>query len=257
MADGAAVEQAGHRAAHVAHDQAHRAPDREIRAPAGTEEVVARVDVELTRDRSVDDHQHGRAGGRRARAVITPALVADPLDCGHHDRHVLRLAARHHRVDRDFLGRDRHEPIADIGELGIRREPDRVQHGAHRRLGGRDDRQSVAPASVEAEVHGGSHVVDLETLGRECARHDGPPGACPNRRRHATTLRRVAATAHLDRCGAGVAYCADSRTQPPLKNGDASAVCPVPARQRARGQILHGVWRAPGLDRRRAPNRVA
>ena len=50
MAERAPVEQPRQRAAHVAHDQPHGPADREVRPPAGTEQVVTGVDVELAGD---------------------------------------------------------------------------------------------------------------------------------------------------------------------------------------------------------------
>src|SRR5215475_15979107 len=104
MPERAAIEEPGERATDVPHHEAHRTPDREIRPPARAEEVVAAVDVERAPNGTVDDHQDAGAAGGSARTVVAPSRIADALHRGDHDRHVLRLAAGHHRVDRDLLG---------------------------------------------------------------------------------------------------------------------------------------------------------
>ncbi len=194
VADGAPVEQARHRAAHVAHHQAQGAADREVGAPAGAEEVIARVDVQLARDGPVDDQQHRGAARRGAGPVVAPARITDPFHRRHHDRHVLGLAARHDRVDGDLLGGDRHRPIPDIGDLGVRGQSGGVQHGTDGRFGGRDDGQAVGPPLLEAQIDGPGGVVDLVALGRERGRHTGTL-LVMRRGRHATTGAGVAATA--------------------------------------------------------------
>ena len=171
VAERAAVEQPRHRAAHVAHDQAHGTADGEVGPPARPEEVVARVDVELTGDRAVDDHQHSRAAGRGARPVIAPARIADALDRGDHDRHVLRATAGHDRVDRHLLRRDVHRAVGDEGDLAVGLELRRLQHRPDPGLGGRDDRQPVRPAPSERQFDGLGLVAGRDALGRQGRSH--------------------------------------------------------------------------------------
>ena len=118
----------------------------------GPKRLSPAVEVEPPRDGPVDDHQDGGAAGGGGGPVIAPPRVGDALDRRHHDRHVLGPAARHDRVDRHLLGAHRHLAIRDEGDLRVRLEARRVQHGAHRRLGGRHDGQAVGPPLAVAEL---------------------------------------------------------------------------------------------------------
>jgi len=93
--------------------------------------------------------------------VIAPRRIADTLDGGHDDRHVLGLAAGHHRVDRDLLRRDGHHPVRDEGDLLLRGEPGRLEHRADPLRRGRHDRKTVGPALCEAELDRVADVLDL------------------------------------------------------------------------------------------------
>ena len=171
MAERPPVEEPRPRSADVAHDEPQRAPDREVRAPSRPEEVVSGVDLELARDRTVDDHEDGGATGGGAGPVVAPLRVTDALDRRHDEGHVLGLTAGHDRVDRDFLGRDRHGPVDDEGDLLLRLEAGGVEHRAHPVRRWRDDRQTVGPPLLEAELDRVGDIRDLVPLGRECGRH--------------------------------------------------------------------------------------
>ena len=167
VAERSTVERPGDRAADVAHHEAHRAADGQVRAPAGAEEVVARVDVERAGDRPVDDHEHARARRGRSRAVVAPARVGDALDRGDDHGHVLGLAARHHRVDGDLLGGDGDRAVGDEPDLLLAVEPGGLEHRADPVFGRRDDRKTIRPSLREAELDGVADVGDPVALGRE------------------------------------------------------------------------------------------
>ena len=171
MSERPAIEQAGQGAADVTHHQTDRPPDREVGPPARSEQVVAGVDVELAGDRSIHDHEHRGAAGRRPRPVITPARVTDPLDRRHDHRQILGLAAGHDRVDGDLLGGDGHRPVLDECDLLARRQARRLEHRAHSIRRGWDHRKTVGPALLETELDGVAGRLNLMSLGREHRRH--------------------------------------------------------------------------------------
>src|SRR5262249_21391286 len=103
VAEGAAVEGPRTGAADVPHHEPDGATDGEVGAPAGTEEVVAGVDVDGAGDRAVDEDEDRGPGRGRSRPMVAPPRIADGLDRRHHDRHVLRTTAGQDGVDGDLL----------------------------------------------------------------------------------------------------------------------------------------------------------
>ena len=112
VTDRAAVEGSGKRPDHVAHDEADGPADRRVGPPARSQEVVPRVDVQLAGNRSVDQHEDGRASRAGCGAVVSVSGVGQRLKSGHDDRHVFGPAAGQDRVDRRLLGRDRSPAVS-------------------------------------------------------------------------------------------------------------------------------------------------
>jgi hypothetical protein len=94
--------------------------------------------------------------------VIAPAGIADTLHRRHHDRHVLRLASRHHGVDGDLLRGHRDGAMGDPRHLRLGVEARGIEHDADGGLGGGNDGKAVRPAALEALLHCVRGVVDRD-----------------------------------------------------------------------------------------------
>ncbi len=144
------VDLAGAGTAQVRHHELQCSADRTV----GTSHIPehtrpTRKSKALGRGPADHDQGSGRVR-RRLYAVQVEALVARGPDHGDHNLHVLRLAAGHHRVGRDFL--DRCGPVAgrDQSDHPIRRVRGRRQQGLDALRGGRDHGQKGGEAGLHA-----------------------------------------------------------------------------------------------------------
>ena len=76
-------------------------------AAAGAEQVIARVDAELSGDGAIDNNHNGWPRQRGGHVMQTECLGGKRLYRRNDHRHVLGLAARHHRIDGDLFRRQR------------------------------------------------------------------------------------------------------------------------------------------------------
>ena len=136
--------------ADIADDELQGAADRAVGAVALAQRVALGVHADLAADRAVDDDAPAPTNFVVASTpCIAKMLVEHRLDRRQHDRQVFRLAAGHHRVDRDFFDR---RPASAGGtspttSCGI--AAGAVEHAQHALLGRRHQRQPVRPAARE------------------------------------------------------------------------------------------------------------
>ena len=83
-------------------------------------------------------------------AVHGEQRIERRLEHAQHDRHVLRLAARHHRVDGDLLDRARRQVRRNQSHDLVGLALGAAQHAQDALVRRRHDRQAVAPAALEA-----------------------------------------------------------------------------------------------------------
>ena len=150
IAQGRAIDGAGQAAADIAHDELQRAADRGVGAVALAQRIDAAVHADRLGGRAVDDHQ--RAGEMRGaeQAVQHEQRIERRLEHAQHHRHVFRLAARHHRVDRHLLDRAGREVGRDQAHDLVGLALGAAQHAQDALVGRRHDRQAVGPAALEA-----------------------------------------------------------------------------------------------------------
>src|SRR6185369_1464485 len=114
------------------------------------EGIMTRVDVELFRKRTVDNHERRYRMCRGLNAVEIERLLTHRLDREHDEREVLRAAARHDCVRRQTQRRG--------GAVARRYRRDRLvpraiavfEHILYALRSGRHDRQTVAPSAFTA-----------------------------------------------------------------------------------------------------------
>ena len=147
VAEGAAIGVARLGAPDVLQDEPERPADGGVGPPALAEEVFLAVDLKRVSSGAVDDDELRDAVRRPLNARQVVYGVEDGVDGGHEDGHVFGLAARHGGVDGDLLYRGVAEQVGDAAAGLLGRPPRCLHHGRHPLFGGRDDRQSVPPAS--------------------------------------------------------------------------------------------------------------
>jgi hypothetical protein len=161
------VAERGDRTTDVDQHEPDRAPDGGVGLPAGTERVVAGVDVQLLRHRTVDDDEWRAEVRRRLDAIEVERFLAHRLDRSHEQRKILRPAARHHGIGGEpqrrrlaVARRDlRHRLIP--GAVAVR------QHALDAARRRRHDGQAVAPAAAAHEL---VHRVEVVLTFEACAR---------------------------------------------------------------------------------------
>ncbi len=139
----------GKAAADVPQHEAQRTPDRRRSTAAMAEGTFLDVEPELFNCRTADDNQRRARMRRRLHAIEIEPFLEHRLDRSDHDRHVLRLAARHHAVDRDFFdGRNtvaRRHHADDFPGIALEVLENALDRAARRR----HDRQTVGPFFFE------------------------------------------------------------------------------------------------------------
>ena len=92
------------------------------------------------------------------------------LECGDHDREILRQTARHYGIHRRRVNRQFQAGRGMLGNHGLARAAFIEQHRLNPLHMGRHDRQAVSPPLFEAIVDGGQnivrHLVDLRSVKR-------------------------------------------------------------------------------------------
>ena len=136
----------------IEQDEAQGASDGRIGAHARSENVIRGVDAELRGDRPVDEHHDARARKSRRNMMQHELPRRERLHRGDDHRHVLGLAARHHRVDRDLFRGHRRVSRRKFSDQRVGREPRSGEHCVDERARRGDDRQAVGPAPVVAEL---------------------------------------------------------------------------------------------------------
>ena len=139
------------------------------------------------------------------------------------DRHVLGLAAGHHRVDRDLLDRAGRVVRRDRADHLLRIAGRAPEHAQHPHRGRRDHGQPVAPAAGEAElvlVLGRVHVDDPRLQGRgsegdlQNFRHAGGPRSSSRSPAGSPAARRRAGSSPVTRVHS-------ARSQPTVRSASA------------------------------------
>src|SRR2546426_4161816 len=111
---------------------------------------------------------------RPPRSTLFPyTTLSRSLDRRDDHGHEFGFAARHHRVDRDLLRRDRDSPVGDEADLLLRVEPGALEHTGDAVGGRRNDGQAVGPALGEAELDGVTHF-NIVAPGGELSGHGVP-----------------------------------------------------------------------------------
>src|SRR5258705_9015272 len=187
---GRSVARAGKATPHVHEEKTHGTPDRHVGAKALTESVVARIDAELARDRSIDDHDRSHRVRGGLDGVEIEGGIRERFDgCDDH-RHVFGLAPGHDRVDGDPLDGRLPLPWRQDGHDVERIAIGPAQKFLHVPVRGRNDGQAVRPAALLVEaVDGRIGGIQPERLGRGA----GPAHALVTAR----TTRSMARSAFL------------------------------------------------------------
>ena len=146
LAMGRHVGFAGDVAADIAKHQLHRATDRRVSAGALTEEIAARIEIELIHDRSVDDDQRRRGIGGGLDTIELAVVMQQGLDRRQHDREIFGATAGQHRIDGDLLDRGQAPTGRNRSDRPARVPPGSVDPLLHFcRVGMATGRPSVQP----------------------------------------------------------------------------------------------------------------
>ena len=154
LAQGGFVQNARCAAGDIHVDQANCPPDGGVGPNPRTEDVDARVDVQLFGDGAADNDELGGAPGAGLAAMIVEIGFAHGLDDGYQHRHVFGPAARHNRVDGNFFGRDDPSAGGHHADHIAWRPPGMGQKLEYPLLGGGDHGQPIGPALIVVELDG-------------------------------------------------------------------------------------------------------
>ena len=153
VAEGGAVNTAGNAAPHIAHHQLQGAAYGGVGAIPLTQSVHAGVHTQPPRHRPV--HHHHRPGeiSGAQQPMQTEPVIKRRLHRRQHQRHILRLTPRQHRIHGDLLHTAlniirRHSP-----DNLPRFTPDTPQHPHHPNLRRRHHRQPVTPPPLKTNLH--------------------------------------------------------------------------------------------------------
>ena len=106
MSQATLIQHARNRAAHIHQNQPDRPSNRRVRPHTRPKTIDPIINVQLLHRRAIHDQQGSSAARRRRDPMQVKLLLAHRLDSRHNHRHVIRQAARHHRVDRHLLRRN-------------------------------------------------------------------------------------------------------------------------------------------------------